>query len=153
MLKMTENSKCACNIKTFNSKKEEKKENPKPIKKISDKKAEEIKERGSFLKFYANLAKWHFNKYGDGVCEYCSKTFNIERDFIDNRVAFAHILAKWDPLYKHLCTFKNNIAIVCSEKCHKSMDAEICRLWIKNILKEKIERLEKIDVRNLSSYL
>lgn len=157
MLKIDDKSKCACNVKKFDeaklSKKTREEKAPTPIKQVSEKKAAEKKERWSLIEFYAKLAKWYFNENWDWKCEYCWNTFNIEHDFVDNRVAFAHILAKWDALYKHLATFKNNIAIVCGEKCHKWMDSEICKLWIKNILKTKIESWEKINVSNLSSYL
>lgn len=157
MYKVTEKCKCACNATKFNADKLVKKSDwlkrQEPIKKISDKKAAENKERWSLIQFYSQLAKWHFDENGDGVCEYCKGTFNIEHDFVDNRVAFAHILAKGDPLFKHLAVFKNNVAIVCSEKCHKAMDAEICRLWIKNVLKEQIEAWKKIKVSDLSSYI
>lgn len=157
MLKIDEKSKCACNIKKFDesklSKKTKEEKDPTPIKQVSEKKASERKERWSLIDFYSKLAKWHFDENWDWPCEYCWSIFNIIYDFVDNRVAFAHILAKWDPLYKHLATFKNNVAIVCSEDCHKEMDAEICRLWIKNELKQRIESWEKIIVSNLSSYL
>jgi len=157
MYKATDKSKCCCNATKFNadklSKKTRKEKAPTPIKQVSDKKAAERKTRWSFLQHYAKLAKWHFDSHWDGTCMYCWSKFNIETDFVDNRVAFAHILAKWDPLYKHLAMFKNNIAIVCSETCHKDMDSEICVLWIKPDLKIKIEWGETIDVKNLSSYL
>lgn len=153
MYKISENQKCACNAKKFNEEKLSKKANPQPIKQVSDKKAAEKKERWSLIEFYSKISKLYFNEYWEWACEYCWKQFNIKYDLIDNRVAFAHILAKWDPIFKHLATFKNNIAIVCSEKCHKWMDAEICRLWIKNELKTKIESWEKINVSNLSLYL
>ena len=157
MYKMTDKQACACNAKKFNadklSKKTRKEKAPTPIKNISDKKAKEKRERGSFLQHYAKLAKWHFDQHWDGICMYCWNKFNIETDFVDNRVAFAHILAKWDPLYRHLAMFKNNISIVCSETCHTDQDQEICELWIKPILKIKIEAWETIDVKNLSSYL
>lgn len=156
MFKIDEKSKCACNVKKFDEKKLSKqtrqKKPQKPIKQISEKKAQENKNRWSLIEFYQKVAKWHFDKYWDGICEYCWAKFNIQ-DFVDNRVAFAHILAKWDPFYKHLATFKNNIAIVCSESCHKEMDAEICRLNIKNTLKSEIENWKKINVWNLASYI
>lgn len=152
MLKISEKQKCACNAKKFNEEKLIKKANPQPIAKVSEKKKAEVKERWSLIDFYSKLAKWHFNEHWDWKCQYCGWKFNIT-DFVDNRVCFAHILAKWDALYKHLATFKNNLAIVCGEACHKDMDSEICQLKLKNTLKLKIENWEKIDVWNLSSYL
>lgn len=156
MFKISDKQQCACNAKKFDeaklSKKTAEPKRQEPIKKVSDKKATEVKDRWSLIQFYAMLAKWHFDENGDGICEYCTSKFNIEHDFIDNRVAFAHILAKGDPLFRHLAVFKNNVAIVCSETCHKAMDAEIWRLWIKNTLKGLIEAWQKINVSNLAAY-
>lgn len=157
MYKMTPDQKCACNAKKFDEAKLSKKpegsqQRQEPIKKVSDKKAAEVKERWSLIQFYALLAKDHFDENGDWPCEYCTSQFNIQHDLIDNRVAFAHILAKGDPLFKHLAMFKNNVAIVCGEKCHTGMDAEICRLGIKPTLQRYIEAWKKINVANLAAY-
>jgi len=150
MFKIDNKSKCACNVKKFDDKKLS--GSKKPIKQISDKKRAEIKKRWSLLDFYSRIAKKHFDDAGDWICEYCGSKFNI-LDFIDNRVCFAHILPKGDPLYRHLATFENNIAIVCGDTCHKDMDSEICRLWIRPELQKQIEDGKKICVSELENYI
>jgi hypothetical protein len=49
--------------------------------------------------------------------------------------------------------FPNNIAVVCSNKCHNDMDEEICKLLLKPILKKHIENWKKIQVNDLVKYL
>lgn len=156
-LKMTPNSKCACNVKKFNeaklSKKTRVEKKPKAIAKVSEKKKKSDKARWNVSLLFQKIAKKRLDKGGNWVCEYCSKPFNIKYDVINQTVCFAHILSKWNVDFKHLAMFENNIALVCSETCHKELDAEICVLWIKKELQSRIERLEKIDVWDLNQYI
>lgn len=157
IMKITDKSDCLCNIKKFDEKKLSKQtrveKKPKAIKQVSEKKAKQIKERWSLDNFYQKLSKKHFDKDGNWVCEYCKAPFNIQYDVINQRTCFAHILDKWDPLYRHLAVFNNNVAIVCGEKCHKDMDAEICTLILKPTLQKLIEDWKKINVSDLNQYI
>lgn len=157
MLKMTPDSKCLCTAKKFNadklSKQTRKETKPKAIKPVSDKRKALNEKRWRFDLFFQKLVKKKVDKEWNGVCEYCKKPFNIQYDVINQLVCFAHILSKGDPFFVHLAMFVNNIAFVCSEKCHKDMDAEICVLWIKKELQREIESWKTIDVSDLQKYV
>jgi len=156
MMKMTPNSKCACNVKKFDeaklSKKTRVEKKQKPIAQKSEKRKALDKQRWWFDIFFKKVLKTKVNDNWDWVCEYCQKSFNIQQ-VLNQATCFAHILSKWNVSYVHLAMFINNIAYVCWEECHKSMDQEICELKIKPELQKRIEKLEKIDVWNLIKYI
>jgi len=152
MLKMTPNSKCACsNIKFDDGSRLVTKKKPKAIPQKSEKKMVADKARWKVDIIFKKIASEKCNSKGDGVCEYCDAEFNIQFDCINQTVCFAHILS-WRE-FKPLYMLQNNIAFVCSEKCHKEMDAEICVLWIKPELQRLITNLKSIDVWNLVKYV
>ena len=157
MMKMTLKSKCWCTAKKFNadklSKQTRKESKAKPIAKVSEKRKALNQSRWRFDTMFKLIAKRKCDSKWNAVCEYCKTPFNLQFDFINQTVAFAHILSRWDVSYVHLAMFMNNIAFVCSEKCHTDMDAEICVLWIKKELQKRIEQLEIIDVSDLQKYV
>lgn len=152
--KMTPDQKCWCSKVKFDDwSRLVKKKKPKPIPQVSEKRKAVNKARWRFDVFFQKVAKKKVNDKGDWVCEYCKTKFNLQYDVINQTVCFAHILSKWDPHFVHLAMFFNNIAFVCSEKCHKEMDSEICVLWLKPELKKRIEAWDQIDVWDLNQYI
>lgn len=123
MLKIDSKSKCLCTVKTFNEKKLSKKtkqdKKPTPIKQISEKKKERIKENWSewelFKKIYRKLAKSWQNE-----CIICSEVPD-EDDIIP--ACFPHILPKGKfPEYRY---FENNVWFVCWVEHHNKFDEAI----------------------------
>lgn len=146
-LKLTPDSKCACN---FKAKSEVKKEenSPKPIPKISEKQKEKIKQRWRLDLFFAKIAKKHFDKNGKWKCKVCKKEFNIN-NVLNQSTCFAHILDRKD--YPEFSVFENNIAVVCSSSCHKKLDSMTS--WYRDIIKPEIQALRKINIHNLQKYI
>lgn len=83
------------------------------------------KEEKGLKNFYKDITKVR------SVCEICWKRVNIE-SLINPLTCFAHILPKWQ--YKNYREDKNNIAFVCSEKCHLKVDS---------LIKNKRQQIQK----------
>lgn len=154
-MKINEQSKkCLCHAKKITgdklSKKTRKTQQPYEIPKVSKKK-EQNKNKWKLSLVFKKIAKKKCDSKWNAVCEYCGENFNIQYDLINQTVCFAHILSRRE--YKPLELLMNNIAFVCSEKCHKDMDSEICVLKIKKDLEKCILRHKTIDVSNLQKYI
>lgn len=122
MLKMTPDTRCACNVKKFDDSKLVKKKEPKaatPIKQVSDKKLDRIKTNGSELNFFKTLFKKK-EKAKQNFCMICKKQLTEENV---SPASFAHILPKSKyPAYRY---FDNNINLVCSIGHHKKADEAV----------------------------
>ena len=109
------------------------------LKPISDKRKERLKWYSEADLFRDKLIKknycWLLN------CEICWNQFTIESR-INQPMIFAHILAKGQ--YPHLRLFENNIAIVCSDKCHQTVDKYVA--WNKREIEQKILNWENIKI-------
>ena len=113
----------------------------KPLKKISDKRRERLgkySEKDLFREILINKSKWWTL-----TCEVCWEIFTIESR-ISQPTTFAHIIPK--SYNSKLRLFKNNIAIVCWEHCHKTVDKYVA--WNKLEIEQKILNWETININD-----
>jgi len=101
-----------------------KQQNFSSIKKISEKRKKRIKETWWEKPFFEKI--WNSS---NKTCVICWKKILEPKSW-----CFAHILSKKD--YPMLRLFKNNIALVCSIKCHGEVDKRVS--WNKMAIEKQI---------------
>lgn len=146
-MKITPDSTCLCNAKTFNeaklSKKTKEKKAPKPIKKVSDKKKERIKTNGSEGTLFKNIFKKKV-KSKENFCIICRAELIAGNEDVEGNVTpacFPHILPK--GTYPELRYMESNLQyLVCGIEHHDKFDEII------NEVKQDIglEALKKIII-------
>lgn len=150
MLKLTPDSKCACNVKKFDESKLVKKKEPKqakPIKQVSEKKKERIKTNWSELNFFKTLFKKKV-KAKENFCVICKKQLT-EEDVTP--ASFAHILPKSKyPIYRY---FDNNINLVCNIEHHKKADDAVNEFKKDKGLIELENLIKNLKTPDLTNYI
>ncbi len=123
-LKMTPDVKCAC---SGSWKKKEKK--PKPIPKVSKKRAKRFKEEWTEAQLFEKIFKTRL-KYNENKCQVCK---TIVKEAVP--WCFPHILPK--SKFPLLRMFENNIWFVCSDVCHRKFDSAVVLYkkdkWLKDL--------------------
>lgn len=155
MLKLTENSRCACNVKKFDESKLVRKKDggqqnktPKPIPKISEKKKERITTGGSEINLFKNIFKKKV-KDQENFCIICREKLTEENI---NPSCFPHILPKGK--YPEFRLLESNLQyLVCGIEHHDKYDGIINEVK-KDIGLAELEKIiangKKLD---LSKYL
>lgn len=118
--------------------------NPKPIKRVSDKKIKRLEEYGWEMElFYKKIDKVIQEKWQIRCSNpYCEKLLDKNSLW---PASFAHILSKWQ--FPALRYFLNNIAIVCNDisinSCHTQLDSLVT--WNKRQIEQDILNWKEID--------
>lgn len=159
MLKFTDNSKCACNVKKFdatklskNTRTEKKPTELKrsPVKQVSEKRKERIANGGSEINLFKNIYKKKF-KAKKNFCIICREELTEENI---SPASFPHILPK--GTYPELRLLESNLQyLVCGIDHHDKFD-EIIREVKKDIGLEELKKIilsgKTLDIKKYLDY-